>query len=778
MKTTLIPWCLLLALLPGPARADEENDRLTRLARRAGSAIHWIRDPCIHLDLARGGATSSQPPNPAVDRKVLLAEALDRARAGKRLVLVYAFRIAGGQIYRGPVLDDYMNLAVFSDPELAALINRKFIPLRLYVDRRVGQMLGVLNARDRKDLFLKTVVPALLFLSPEGKVLHIVQRIRTFSVHWMRHVLKEVLRIHSKFDSPSVTTRGVQVSGKNPDTLVHLAREQCQDGNEEDALITLEKAAGRVDKSLADAEKKVRDLEAKKPGSPAKKREARLWGWRLMYAKKSLERAQGARMRYLAVKAKAMRLLRRSREALASLQEKSGKAVPAPGLTLEAARMHLALGDRNSVVRVLAGAPPSSETEYLLGAVRYLSWDEDRATAHFRRSVDLGEGPWSYKAAAMLALADDTTPLSPLAHGFSLLEYGPAALYRPGIPTTTEIPRTGSPARARKAVVRAAFDYLLSQQRPDGSWSDTRYAYWPAPRILPNVRVAITALSATAILSWWDLDPGLAEAAVVKAEQYLRDDGMVALGTEEEVYAQAYRILYWVRKAEVSPQSKSEARKHLDALVKRAAAIQHRQTGFFTHEYPNAFCSGAMLWSLHLAKEAGVKVPERLLKLGVKALLSARREDGTFAYSGSHRPRKNSSGKKENVTDLKNSSARMPHCEGILLALGSSNQKKLRKAFRTFLKYLDRLARVRKCDFHSDGELGGFFFWHAVLHASEAKSLLTGPLKKQVESVLLDLVTGFPEIDGSFIDSHELGKSYGTAMALLVLKNLWGVTQK
>jgi hypothetical protein len=27
-----------------------------------------------------------------------------------------------------------------------------------------------------------------------------------------------------------------------------------------------------------------------------------------------------------------------------------------------------------------------------------------------------------------------------------------------------------------------------------------------------------------------------------------------------------------------------------------------------------------------------------------------------------------------------------------------------------------------------------------------------------------------PEIDGCFVDSHELGKTYGTAMGLLVMK--------
>ena len=29
-----------------------------------------------------------------------------------------------------------------------------------------------------------------------------------------------------------------------------------------------------------------------------------------------------------------------------------------------------------------------------------------------------------------------------------------------------------------------------------------------------------------------------------------------------------------------------------------------------------------------------------------------------------------------------------------------------------------------------------------------------------------------PEMDGSFVDSHEIGRSYGTAMALLTLANV------
>jgi hypothetical protein len=36
------------------------------------------------------------------------------------------------------------------------------------------------------------------------------------------------------------------------------------------------------------------------------------------------------------------------------------------------------------------------------------------------------------------------------------------------------------------------------------------------------------------------------------------------------------------------------------------------------------------------------------------------------------------------------------------------------------------------------------------------------------------IVLGLPEIDGCFVDSHELGRCYGTAMALLCLAQSTG----
>ena len=93
-------------------------------------------------------------------------------------------------------------------------------------------------------------------------------------------------------------------------------------------------------------------------------------------------------------------------------------------------------------------------------------------------------------------------------------------------------------------------------------------------------------------------------------------------------------------------------------------------------------------------------------------------------------------------------------------------------AFETFWKFLDRIEKVRRNDFHSDGELAGFFFFHALFHTSEAARLLPDAMRADAERRLLTLLQRVPEMDGSFVDSHEIGRSYGTAMALLTLKNV------
>ena len=115
---------------------------------------------------------------------------------------------------------------------------------------------------------------------------------------------------------------------------------------------------------------------------------------------------------------------------------------------------------------------------------------------------------------------------------------------------------------------------------------------------------------------------------------------------------------------------------------------------------------------------------------------------------------------------------RMPVCEGVLLAARAGSPSRLMFALDTFWQYFDRLEGVRRNDFHSDGELAGFFFFHDLFHASETIELLPTSLQDDQRGRFLEVLGEIPEMDGSFVDSHELGRSYGTAMALLTLVNV------
>jgi len=70
------------------------------------------------------------------------------------------------------------------------------------------------------------------------------------------------------------------------------------------------------------------------------------------------------------------------------------------------------------------------------------------------------------------------------------------------------------------------------------------------------------------------------------------------------------------------------------------------------------------------------------------------------------------------------------------------------------------LEKIRKYDDHADAYAnGGFFFWYDSTgeRSRPGRSGITGAMARQKEIVL-----AIPEIDGSWVDSHELGRTYGT----------------
>ena len=114
----------------------------------------------------------------------------------------------------------------------------------------------------------------------------------------------------------------------------------------------------------------------------------------------------------------------------------------------------------------------------------------------------------------------------------------------------------------------------------------------------------------------------------------------------------------------------------------------------------------------------------------------------------------------------------MPLCETALAVWEGSDQKRLLAAVEASLEHHDNTLKTAfKYDDHtSNSGYGGFFFWYDMRGRSEAISEIENvDVRKRLQQKQREIVLSLPEIDGCFVDSHELGRCYGTAMALLTL---------
>ncbi len=228
----------------------------------------------------------------------------------------------------------------------------------------------------------------------------------------------------------------------------------------------------------------------------------------------------------------------------------------------------------------------------------------------------------------------------------------------------------------------------------------------------------------------------------------MRDESRIEeKDTDEIVWAHAYRLLYFASAGD---------RAMMERLVGKLGALQDR-SGSWGHEYLNPFVTATVIHALAEARSAGAEVPDAMMRRGGDALASTRDGKGVFSY-----------GFPGTGGDPRGGAGRMPLCELGLLLAGRSTPERVAAAVRISLDHHALLERVRKYDDHADAfRNGGFFFWYdqygRALAAAATKS--AEALERQREIVL-----GTAEIDGCWVDSHELGRTYGTAMALLTLK--------
>lgn len=319
-------------------------------------------------------------------------------------------------------------------------------------------------------------------------------------------------------------------------------------------------------------------------------------------------------------------------------------------------------------------------------------------------------------------------------------------------------------------------EFLLSMQDKSGGFFDSDYDFGGTDS-LPNVYVAVTSLVGMALLEASEMNQfkdrdQLIMDAVRRAVEFVGDERNINFDDRDEIlWAQAYRIRLLARAIEKGfPEATKE---RLQAAVEQLESLQ-LNTGTWFHEYANAFVTATALVSLREANRAGAVVDKEKVNRGLQRLENQRLGNGAYPYA-TRRPGQGGAGSDRGTDrDMAASGGRISICELARYVWDEVDSAELSRAVELSLKYHELLEKALKYDNHtSTYAYGGFFFWYDMQARSEAIDVLpAGQVQVDLGRQQKEIVRRLPEIDGCFVDSHELGRCYGTAMALLSLGRL------
>ena len=409
------------------------------------------------------------------------------------------------------------------------------------------------------------------------------------------------------------------------------------------------------------------------------------------------------------------------------------------------------------------------EAGLLLGMSLFRQGHQEQARQIWKETAEAhSEHPLGWKCAAESQL------IGPFSRGFEIHRQLSAAAMRAGIDSVGSAAPENCYDQA--GIWQHSVQYLLTMQDQSGGFFDSDYDFGGTDS-LPNVHVAVTSLAGLALIDAWkrETDPALKQRigkAIDRALQYVIDDQHVnKIDRDEILWAYAYRLRLVARCLAEQALPVSISRRDLQAALNRCTvaleSVQSRR-GTWYHEYNNPFVTATALLALSEAKSAGAKPNQEVISKGTAALAADRFGNGAYPYNSSRQRRQVNAG---NAKAIAASAGRMPVCELALLRFDLADQQQLVNAIDKSFALHQNLEQARKYDNHTSNlAYGGFFFWYDMRGRSEAIDAVADPqARREFERQQLELIMKLPELDGCFIDSHELGRVYGTAMGLLSL---------
>ena len=412
-----------------------------------------------------------------------------------------------------------------------------------------------------------------------------------------------------------------------------------------------------------------------------------------------------------------------------------------------------------------------AELELLAGMSVFRSGQHAEAIQIWKATGERYPGqPLAWKAAAEAQL------IGPFSRGFETHRTLPAAVLTAGVDSRgSAAPKN---VYTRPQLEARSVQFLLAMQNRDGSFRDSDYDYGGTDS-LGNVHVAVTSLAGIALLKQYEnlASDSLGQkkrlfTAVTSAAKFVANDANLNKHDRDEIlWACAFRLRFLVAcQLSADAQIRNAVPSgEIPRIVKSLETIQTKR-GSWYHEYKNPFTTATALLALQDADQARYPVDADRIEKGSANLASQRYRNGAFPYLTSD----DNQAKRANRSTLLGSVGRMPLCELALLKTGKSNDQNLTAAIEASIKHHELLAKSYKYDNHTDTlSYGGFFFWYDMRSRCEAiKHVADKTQRAKFVEQQYALIMGLPEVDGCFVDSHELGRVYSTSMALICFELL------
>ncbi len=394
------------------------------------------------------------------------------------------------------------------------------------------------------------------------------------------------------------------------------------------------------------------------------------------------------------------------------------------------------------------------------GMAKFRQGKHEEAKAIWTSAAEVDKNhPLAWKAVA------EAEGIGPFVRGFEVFGQLPEKCLQAGIESGGSL----APKNVydEQMIWRRSIDFLLGMKNESGGYVDCDYDFGGTDS-LPNVHVAVTSLVGMALLEARNNEMGYRNDEIANAIRgglrFVTDPKNInAFDRDEILWAYAYRLRFLSRLQAAG----IDVGDHLATAVKSLEAIQSRR-GCWYHEYENPFVTATALCALFEAKKAGADVDMNKIELGTRSLLMDRAKNGSYPY---FTRKENGVQAEAGIDQIKAAAGRMPVCELSLRYWGQSKDEFLTQAINRSFEFHDNLDVALKYDDHTNRfAYGGFFFWYDMRGRSEAIAAIDDQeLKREFNQKQKEIVLSLVEIDGCFVDSHELGRCYGTAMALLCL---------